>query len=343
MKVRSPQRDDAHENRRMLVLRITIVVALALGVNYIVWRWLASVSWSVWWISVPLVAAETYSIIDLALFGMTMWRARRRGPAPAPLEDASVDVFITTYNEPVDLVVATAEAAERITYPHKTWILDDGDRDELREAALSLGVGYVTRGEEWSGKPRHAKAGNLNNALMQTTGEYILVLDADMVAAPQILDRTLGYFADDKVALVQTPQYFNNVPESDPLGSQAPLFYGPIQEGKDGWGAAFFCGSNAVLRREALMELGILGYVRATEKDVVSGLTRARGVVRRELRKARDASSRAALTDTDDAIRVALTEIGNGEPIAEATYGLQSHLSSLSQHTVSQDLAQIAA
>ena len=61
---------------------------------------------------------------------------------------------------------------------------------------------------------------------------------------------------------MQTPQWFSNVTDSDPLGSQAPLFYGPIQQGKDGWNAAFFCGSNAVLRREALMQLGIVGYVR---------------------------------------------------------------------------------
>lgn len=343
MRAASSYPDEAHENRRMIMLRVWILLALVLGGNYIVWRWVASVNWSAWWISVPLVAAETYSIIDLALFGLTMWRSRRRGPAPEPLDGATVDVFITTYNEPVDLVLTTTEAAQCISYPHKTWILDDGDRTELRDAAQSMGVGYVTRGEEWSGKPRHAKAGNLNNALMQTTGEYILVLDADMVAKPQILDRTLGYFADDKVALVQTPQYFTNVPEADPLGSQAPLFYGPIQEGKDGWGGAFFCGSNAVLRREALMELGILGYVRTTEKDVLARLTQARGVVRRALRKASDPSSRAALADTEEAIRVALTQLGNGEPIAEATYGLQSHLTGLSQHAVNRDLAQIAA
>ena len=65
---------------------------------------------------------------------------------------------------------------------------------------------------------------------------------------PRFLDRTLGYFSDERMALVQTPQVFTNVPEHDPLGSQAPLFYGPIQQGKDGWNAAFFCGSNAVLR-----------------------------------------------------------------------------------------------
>ena len=66
--------------------------------------------------------------------------------------------------------------------------------------------------------------------------------------------------ASPKVAFVQTPQYFYNVPQDDPFGSQAPLFYGPIQQGKDGWNAAFFCGSNAILRREALFQLGLLTY-----------------------------------------------------------------------------------
>ncbi len=89
---------------------------------------------------------------------------------------------------------------------------------------------------------------------------------------PEILDHTLGWFQDDEVALVQTPQWFTNVTDSDPLGSQAPLFYGPIQQGKDGWNAAFFCGSNAVLRREALMQLGIVGYVREVESAVADAL-----------------------------------------------------------------------
>ena len=71
---------------------------------------------------------------------------------------------------------------------------------------------------------------------------------------------------------MQTPQWFTNVTDSDPLGSQAPLFYGPIQQGKDGWNAAFFCGSNAVLRREALMQLGIVGYVREVESAVADAL-----------------------------------------------------------------------
>ncbi|HEY3339758.1 MAG TPA: glycosyltransferase family 2 protein [Propionicimonas sp.] len=333
---------ESAENKRLLVLRIWITAAVVLGVNYVVWRWFASVNWSAWWIAVPLVLAETYSVIDLGLFGMTVWRSRQRGEPPEALVGATADVFITTYNEPVEMVLNTAAAANGISYPHQTWILDDGDRVELRAAAADLGVGYITRGQEWAGKPRHAKAGNLNNALLETTGEYILILDADMVPEPQILDRTLGYFADDLVALVQTPQYFNNVPASDPLGSQAPLFYGPIQEGKDGWGAAFFCGSNAVLRREALMQLGILGYVTATEAAVINRLKEARRVVRRAASKATDETSRFALAETLRAIGVALTQIGNGEPIGEATYLVQSRINSLSRDVVAKDLAGIA-
>ena len=334
---------EAAEKRRLWVLRAWVTLALLLGANYVVWRWLASVNWSAWWISVPLVVAETYSVIDLGLFGMTMWRARQRSEPPKPPVGATVDVFITTFDEPIDLVLTTAVAAEAITYPHRTWILDDGDRAELRDAADGLDIAYVTRGQEWEGKPRHAKAGNLNNALMQTTAEYILVLDAGMVPEPQILHRTLGYFSDHRVALVQTPQHFTNVPASDPLGTQAPLFYGPIQEGKDGWNAAFFCGSNAVLRREALMELGVLGYVNATERAVIGRLKEARGIVRRAVRKAADDTTRTALAETSLAIRDALTEIGNGEPIGEVTYALQSRIRDLSQHAVTQDLLRIAA
>ncbi len=334
---------EAAENRRLLLLRIWIVLTLALGVNYVAWRWFASVNWAAWWIAVPLVLAETYSIVDLSLFGLTVWRSRQRGEPPTPPEGLTVDVFITTYDEPVELVLDTARAAREIRYPHRTWVLDDGDRDALGSACADLGIGYVTRGEEWTAKPRHAKAGNLNNALMQTTGEFILVLDADMVPDPSILDRTLGYFADEKLALVQTPQYFVNVPDSDPLGSQAPLFYGPILEGKDGWGAAFFCGSNAVLRREALMELGILGYVTATERAVTAGLREAASIARKALGRASHPAERDALGRTSAAIADALAAIGNGEPIGEVTYSLRARIGELSKAVVAADLVQIGA
>jgi cellulose synthase (UDP-forming) len=329
----------------LILLRIIIAGAALLGLNYIIWRWLVSVNWEHWWIALPLVLAETYSLIDSLLFGFTVWRLHRRtDPPPAP-PGLTVDVFITTYNEPLELVMATAAAAKRIRYPHNTWILDDGSRPEFAEAARELGVRHLTRSEAWSNKPRHAKAGNLSNALMSTDGEFLLILDADQIPEPDILDRTLGYFIDEQMAMVQTPQYFVNVPPGDPYGSQAPLFYGPIQQGKDGWNAAYFCGSNAVLRREALMRLGVTGYAEAVERKVRRTIEAASKVVRKAKREARgsDPVVLAALDAVDDAVRAANDDLRNDRALGEITYDFQRRVDEAAQSIVAADLAAIRA
>jgi len=329
---------------RLIVIRILATLAVLLGVNYVAWRWLESVNWSAWWIAVPLVIAETYSLIDTVIFSATMWRARER-PRPTSPPQGTVDVFITTYNEPIELVMATASAAKRIAYPHETWILDDGARPEMAEAARRAGIGYIERTADWAGKPRHAKAGNLNNALFQTDGEFLLILDADQVPDPLILERTLGYFANDpQVALVQTPQWFVNVDEADPLGSQAPLFYGPIQQGKDGWNAAFFCGSNAVLRRDALMQLGIVGYVRDLESSTRRTLRAAESLLDREARRrAAEPALRSELSKLRAEVAAARRAVEQGEPIAEVTFGLRAAVEDASRRLVAADVKSIHA
>lgn len=329
---------------KILVVRLLVVLTLLSGTTYVTWRWLFSVNWDNWWIGVPLVVAETYALVDAYLFGMTVWRMRVRGePPPAPV-GATVDVFITTYDEPEELVRATAVAAKAIDYPHRTWILDDGDRPSMHAVAEEVGIGYVTRSADWVDRPRHAKAGNLNNALFATEGEFLLILDADQVPDPRILDRTLGYFADDpQVALVQTPQWFSNVTDSDPLGSQAPLFYGPIQQGKDGWNAAFFCGSNAVLRREALMQLGIVGYVREVETAVSEALRASRRLLERTARGLQESPARTSVLAVRDAAVEARRRLGAGEHIGEVTYAFQRAVDEASQQLVSADLAGISA
>lgn len=326
---------------RFLLIRVIVVATILLGLNYVTWRWLFSINWDAWWIAVPLVIAETYSLIDVCLFGMTMWMAKPRAAPPAPPASATADVLITSYDEPIDLVMTTALAAKAIRFPHKTWILDDGARPEMREAAEAAGIGYITRGEEWDGLPRHAKAGNVNNALSMTDGEFILILDADQIPRPEILDNTLGYFTDDQVALVQTPQIFSNVATGDPLGSQAPLFYGPIQQGKDGWNAAFFCGSNAVLRREALMMLGIIGYVQELDRSVSSSLRLASRVVQkaRSHPSASEPAVAAALTMVSDAIADARAQLAQKVPFAEVTYELHRRVDAASESIVAIDLA----
>lgn len=341
----STHRDRPPLTRRLLLVRTVVVFTAVLGLNYIVWRWMFSVHWSAWWIAVPLVIAETYSLIDSLLFGLTMWRLRERGEPPTAPEGLTVDVFITTYNEPIDLVMRTALAAQAIRYPHRTWILDDGNRPEMRAAAEAEGIGVITRSADWIGMPRHAKAGNLNNALLSTDGEFLLILDADQIPVPEILDRTLGYFTDERMALVQTPQYFVNVPESDPLGSQAPLFYGPIQQGKDGWNSAFFCGSNAVIRREALMQLGIARYAKEVEVGVHKALRTARTVLREAREHLEPGQDRvaAALDAIEHDVKRAKRELDRGVALFDVTYRFQRRIDSVHRELVEADLDAVAA
>jgi cellulose synthase (UDP-forming) len=330
---------------RKAVTRVMVTLTLLLGTIYVGWRWLFSVNWGSWWIAVPLVIAETYALVDAFLFGATVWRLKVRGDAPPPPAGATVDVFITTYDEPVEMVEATARAACAITYPHATWILDDGDRPEMRAMAAALGLGYVTRSDDWVDRPRHAKAGNLNNALLVTEGEFVLVLDADQIPDPAILDRTLGWFRDDRVALVQTPQWFSNVTDSDPLGSQAPLFYGPIQQGKDGWNAAYFCGSNAVLRREALMQLGVIGYVREVNISVRDALAAADKILTRALRTSQPHGRQAmvSVASVRTAARAARRALDAGAHVGDVTYGFQSAVDAASRSLVNHDVAVMRA
>jgi cellulose synthase (UDP-forming) len=332
------------EARRRLI-QVLIAANLLFGVWYIFWRYTDSINWAAWWIAVPLLVAETYSFLDACLFGLTMLRLKLRGAAPPPPDGITVDVFITCYNEPVELVRQTARAARAIRYPHQTYILDDGSSAAMRAMAAEEGIGYITRSSAWQTRSRHAKAGNLNNALFQTSGELMLILDADQLARPEILDKILGYFRDPNVALVQTTQFFYNVPPGDPFGSQAPLFYGPIQQGKDGWNAAFFCGSNAVVRREALMRLGITEYVRELGQRVRRALDAADTLLRQAATAHQGGEPRLqeAIAVLRSAVQRARQELLSGVPIQEVTWKFQDEAKAVSRLLVAGDLSRIRA
>ena len=301
------------DTRRRLLFRAVATANLAAGLVYITWRYAASINPSALALSLLLLAAETYGFVDAVLYALTMWKPRRRVPPP-PFEGRSVDVFITTYNEPEGIVRRTAEAAMAIDWsPLAVYILDDGARAGIRALAEELGCGYITRGEEWKGRARHAKAGNVNNALNETDGEFVLILDADQVPEPRILSRLSGYFADPRMAFVQSPQSFYNVPPGDPFGSDAALFYGPIMRGKDGWNAAFFCGSNALLRREALMQVGLLSYAETAEREVRASLRALRRQARPSLRD--EAAQRAWKKAARQAVREARAGLRRGEAL----------------------------
>lgn len=297
--------------------------ALALGAWYLAWRWTSSINWHHWYLGVPLIVAETLAFIGTALFFATTWWTRDTPPRPPParLSDISgdageggpppgadrplaVDVFFPTYNEDPELVRLSIRDAQRMTYPHpidvRIHVLDDGKRPAMRAVAAEEGVGYLTR-------PSNVgfKAGNLRNALEHTGGDLLVICDADTRPFPELLERTLGYFRDPRVAWVQTPQWFYDLDEGaplpewlarrarlgaagralgralervlgplpvgrDPLGNDPQLFYDVIQRRRNGANASFCCGAGSVHRREAVMEAALKAYAEQIRADVAA-------------------------------------------------------------------------
>jgi cellulose synthase (UDP-forming) len=327
-------------------LRVLVALAWMTATYYITWRYGYSINWRYWPVALALLAAETYSYLDAWLFGLGVWRLKIRPAPPAPIPGTTVDVFITCYNEPVELVRETAVAARDIEWPHRTFILDDGRSPAMEAMAAEVGVEYITRSSVWQGKDRHAKAGNLVNAMGQTHGEFILILDADQVPHPKILTNTLGYFRDPKVAFVQTPQWFHNTPPGNPFGTDAPLFYGPIQQSKDGWNAAYFCGSNAVLRREALMSIGIRYYVRDQMRQIRRALRTADQLLHkaeRDLRQPDQERVHAAIEQLRNAVKTAKQKLQRGATLQDVTWDFQREAENVSRLLVQADLAAIQA
>lgn len=180
-----------------------------------------------------------------------------------------VDVLITVYGEPTDVIRRTAEAAMAIRGRHATWILDDGRSDEVQALAAELGCRYVRRLSS-----NGAKAGNINNALTIAKGEYFVILDADFVPLPGFIEQTLPFFDDSTVAFVQTPQTYGNLHNfiSRGAGYMQSMFYRFVQPGRNSFNAAFCVGTNVIFRRAAVDDIGGI-YTDSKSEDVWTSLS----------------------------------------------------------------------
>jgi cellulose synthase (UDP-forming) len=253
---------------RDLATRAVAVLALTVTAAYLIWRAVATVDLAVWWLSIPLYVLELHAAVGLGLYTFSLWDVHA-GPRARPVRETPlrVAVLIPTWNEPAEVLAPTIAAAVALQPVHETWVLDDGDRPQIARLAGDLGACYLRRSDR-----SHAKAGNLNHALGIIEADVIAVLDADHVARPDFLAHTLGYFEDPRVALVQTPQDFYNLESFEHSRTAArdgfneqSLFYRAILAGKNRWQAAFWCGTNALLRVSALKEVGGVATGTVTE------------------------------------------------------------------------------
>ncbi len=251
-----------------------LVLALALSLRYLGWRAARTLNFVEpfgWAISLSLLAAEVYAFSTVALLAVQVGVFARRRSPPAPLAPGephrSVDVLVPIYSESLDILDRTLAACAAMRWPNKAiHVCDDSRREEVARLAAEHGARYIP------GPKRHAKAGNLNNALALTTGDLVVVFDTDHVPSAAFLERTVPHFRDPRMGVVQTPHHFTN-PDvfqrafgaSQAVPNEADLFNHAIQGGRDAWGGAFFVGSGAVFRRKAIASVGGFNLLSITE------------------------------------------------------------------------------
>ncbi|MBV8626347.1 MAG: UDP-forming cellulose synthase catalytic subunit, partial [Paraburkholderia sp.] len=256
---------------------VMIMLSVVASGRYMYWRLTATTYWerpldAVW--GLLLVSAEVYSTLVLFLgYFQTAWPLKRK-PMPLPASRDSwptVDVFIPTYNEPLSVVKPTIYAALALDYPAdklSIHVLDDGRRQDFKAFCEEVGVHWTIRTHN-----RHAKAGNINEALKITSGEYLAIFDCDHIPTRSFLQIGLGWFLRDKLlSMLQTPHHFfsadpfeRNLGTFRKVPNEGELFYGLVQDGNDLWNATFFCGSCALLRRSMVEEIGGIAVETVTE------------------------------------------------------------------------------
>ena len=254
-----------------------IVLSISASSRYIYWRFTDTIGFTRWIdaaLGYGLMLAELYAFAVLLIgYLQTAWPLQRR-PVPMPTDVStwpSVDVFIPTYNEPLEVVRQTVFSAMSLDWPKDRlhiYVLDDGRRTEFREFCEELGVGYLIRDNN-----HHAKAGNINAALKVTHSEYIAIFDCDHIPTRSFLQVCMGwFFKDTNLVMLQTPHVFfspdpfeRNLDTFHRMPNEGELFYGIVQDGNDLWNASFFCGSCAIIRRKELLEVGGIAVETVTE------------------------------------------------------------------------------
>ncbi len=250
---------------RRTVRKIVAAIFCIISAVYLAWRITIFNSDALILSSIFYLAELIGFIIALGAIFLS-WGHNKREQKEAP-RGLDVDVFVTVYTEPFDVVRRTVRAASEMTYPHRTVILDDGRRPEIKELAEAYGCDYFSRPEN-----KNAKAGNLNFGLSKSTAEFVMVLDADHIAIPGALDALLGYFDDADVALAQAPQDFYNLNsiQFENAGNKSiwhdqSYFYHVSMPNADRFNGVTCVGTGVVYRRSSLDAIGGIPTETVTE------------------------------------------------------------------------------
>lgn len=260
--------------------RIWFILNIIFTCIYLTWRILFTIPLEYEMISIvaglALFIVEFLGMLEALVHYFNMHKIEDHVLPDVPEERfPDVDIFIATYNEPNDVLYKTVNGCLHMDYPDKNkvhiYLCDDGRRKEVKDLAKRMGIGYFDREDN-----KHAKAGNLNNALSKTSSPLVVTFDADMIPRHEFLMRTVPYFVEadmnnegkeekeqKKIGFVQTPQVFYNPDlfqfnlfSEGRIPNEQDYFYRDIQVSRNKSNSVIYGGSNTVLSRTALEDIG---------------------------------------------------------------------------------------
>jgi cellulose synthase (UDP-forming) len=281
-----------NQNTRLFFFRIFAIIFFIYGLNYLFWRYNNSLNPDALIFAYILFLAETFMFFGSVLMIINHWDIKKIKLRKTPFSLSQVDdiekehdrpikidILIATFNEPALIVEQTIANAVRLkSFSKKVelniCLCDDGRRDgsdlqkeDFKKLAQKYNVNYFSRPNN-----KGYKAGNLNHVFWQTNGDFIIILDADTIVYANFINNLLPYFKDRKMAWVQSPQYFYDLPKGKSIskqfnffkkfrigknifGTDPSIFYQVILYHRNASNAAFCCGAGSIHRRKALESL----------------------------------------------------------------------------------------
>ncbi len=248
------------------------------------------------WFDYAILVPYFLVLIILSFYGLhryemirEYWKFKKKMPTEPPGrfdQLPKVTIQLPLYNERY-VVARLLEEISKMDYPHEllqVQVLDDST-DETHPFTERLVNEYRAAGfpmEYRHRTNRHGyKAGALQEAIPHATGDLMAVFDADFLPPRDFLQRTVHYFADPKVGVVQTRWTYLNRHYNLLTEVQAMLLDGHFvleHVARSGGGLFFnFNGTAGILRKEMIADAGGWEHDTLTEDSDLSYRAQLKG------------------------------------------------------------------
>src|SRR6266446_2226559 len=252
-----------------LIFAVLTIASLS-ALDYFLVYWFSLRDWIYY--PIPFIILTAGFLLNMGMYQMRwLTLPLMRRPCPIRPRDGWKVGVATTFvpgAESIEMLEETIRALVAMDYPHETWVLDEGDDEQVKALCCRLGALHFSRKH----LPQyHASSGTFEsrtkhgnyNAWLYEIGfgryEIITAFDPDHVPHPDFLMNVLGYFNDPAIGYVQAAQVYYNQNASFIARGAAEdsyAFYGPTQMISYALGYPIVVGCHNTHRITALKEVG---------------------------------------------------------------------------------------